>query len=155
MQNPFKRLTDELFELGQTTKKAFVRDVVKGVPKTVVGQVAGTENNKSNEASNPSNSNKMDQGTSMADPITGKPVPSKRALSDLKNAVSQLQMQKLQKVREELAKQRNKIPDEQAVSKDGVGPQVVSENKKSDEAVRRAVQSSETTGEHKGSAGAG
>jgi hypothetical protein len=161
INNPFKRFTDEFFELGKTVKKSVVDDVVKGIPKTMVQQVGaqvggmnsgGDQIGQMLEQGNQTNS----QGKKAPDPITGKPVPSKRVLSDLKNAVAQLSMKKLQQVREELDKQRNKVSDDKAPPKEGIGPQVKTEEKKQDDgAVARMLKSFNQTGEFKGSAGGG
>ena len=168
MNNPFKRVTDELFEFGQSTKKAFVRDVVKGIPKTAVGQLVGGEQN-GNDTSNQSSESTDDTlvneqvvtkpkkaASDKTDPTTGKLPPSKRVLSDLKNAAAQLQMQKLQQVREELAKQRNKVSEEEGKKVSESGPEVkVSDKKLDDGAVARTLRASSQTGEFKGSTGAG
>lgn len=165
MNNPFKRVTDEIFELGQSTTKSLVNDVVKGIPKAAAGQLASSPNDNSNlqqnESADRSASNEQINSKPNApkktDPITGKPAPSKRVLTDLKNAAAQLQMQKLQQVREELAKQRNKNMDaNNSPATPTAGPEVKTADKKLDDgAVARTLRASGQTGEFKGSAGGG
>jgi hypothetical protein len=145
--NPLGDVGDKLFELGQETGKKFVRDVVKGVPKSAKGQIfdQGNQGNK-------------DKQSKKTDPVTGKPIPSKKALTQLTQATAQLQQAKLQKVREELDKQRLKVADNkqklapiEAAKTAGKGPVMAEpgeqEKAPPPEAVTATLRGSKSTGE--------
>lgn len=152
MDNPLSDVSDKLFELGQETGKKFVRDVVKGVPKSAKGQITGPADAKAiaGEA-------RQDQ-TKKVDPVTGKPVPTKKMLTQLTQAMAQLQQTKLQKVREELEKQRLKVTGEKqklapieskkAAGKGPVMPEPgETEKAPPPEAVTATLRGSKSTGE--------
>jgi len=163
MNNPLRRFTDELFELGQNVGRTFVRDVVKGIPnaaKTQVSNSAGTTDSSSNSGEEkveqkPKPVNQTNSQKPTIDPTTGKPPPSPKMLTELKNKVDQLEKVELEKVRQELAKQRDRIPDEKLPQQQGVGPELKVEEKKPDDAVTKLLNASRETGEYKGSAGGG
>ncbi len=78
------------------------------------------------------------------DPITNKPVPTKKVLTQLTQATKQLQQTKLQKIREELDKQRLKItPPEKKL-------EMEQKKKLVDDAVSKTLRNSQSTGEVRG-----
>lgn len=87
------------------------------------------------------------------DPMTGKPVPSKKMLTQLTQQTAQLAQVRLKKVREELAKQRLKV-NELASAKDTAGeagPEVKHEEAKpKEDAIAKTLKGSKSTGEFKG-----
>jgi hypothetical protein len=151
MNNSFSDAGDQIFELGQHVAKKFVKDVVKGVPQTAKQQIAGDSSSNQTAKDNlPVNDKKQ---TKKTDPITGKPPPSKQALSQLTQATKQLQMQKLQKVREELEKQRLKVTgaDSAKAPTGQAGPEIPETKKPSqDDAVAKTMRNSQSTGESRG-----
>ena len=74
------------------------------------------------------------------DPITNKPKPSKKMLTQLTQATAQLQQAKLKKIREELDKQRLKIipPEKKAA---------LEAKKEKFDVVAQTLKNSESTGE--------
>lgn len=86
------------------------------------------------------------------DPITNKPVPTKKVLTQLTQATKQLQQTKLQKIREELDKQRLKVTDQKAKpTQPGQGPELSAEKPKpADDAVQKTLRNSQSTGESRG-----
>jgi hypothetical protein len=137
MNNSFSDAGDQLFELGQHTGKKFVKDVVKGVAKSAKNQIVGEQKPVD------------DKPKKNIDPTTNKPVPSKKMMTQLTQATAQLQMQKLQKVREELDKIRLKVTDEKPLAgKPGAGPEMpVVKAKPQDDAVAATIRNSKSTGE--------
>jgi hypothetical protein len=134
---------DQAFELGQDTARKFVKDVVKGVPKSAKSQIIGPADAKA-VAGEASDKNKK------TDPTTGKPVPSKKVLSQLTQATAQLAQTKLKKIREELDKQRLKTsgPASADASARQAGPQVPTEKPKpKDDVVAQTLKASKSTGE--------
>lgn len=154
--NPIGQFTDEFVELGQDTAKKFVSDVVKGVPKAAKAQITGKPSQDGN--------NTLQSGDRKSDkviddkvsPVTGKPVPSQKVLTQLVQATNQLQMAKLKKLREDLEKQRLKtnVPDSAKASAGEAGPELPPEKKKSvDDIVQQTLKNAGSTGEFKAGAG--
>lgn len=75
------------------------------------------------------------------DPVTGKPVPSKKALAQLTQAVAQLQQAKLKKIREELEKQR--LPSAAPEKKQ----EELEAKKKSFDVIAQTLKNAKSTGE--------
>lgn len=153
MNNSFSDAGDQLFELGQSTAKKFVKDVVKGVPKAAKQQITGDDKNYQDiKDSSPQQDKKQVKNT---DPVTGKPPPTKKMLTQLTQATSQLQMQKLQKVREELDKIRLKVTDEkqklapgESAKSTGQGPEMPEEKpKEQGDVVATTLRNAQSTGE--------
>ncbi|MCL4398146.1 hypothetical protein M1403_03960 [Patescibacteria group bacterium] len=137
MDNPLRQVTDEMGELGKDTAKTFVRDVVKGVPKSIKTQVVGqTIDNGSGTADK-----KQDTRNKKMDPVTGKPIPTKKALTQLTQATAQYQKTKLQKLREEFDKM--KLPSATPEKKQ----EELIAKKKSFDVVAQTLKSAESTGE--------
>lgn len=144
MQGVVDDFGNAVFELGQSTAKKFVRDVIKGIPQTAKGQIIGSQQKGSEEAVGQSVSGKK------LDPVTGKPPPSPKILSQLTQATAQLAQAKLKRVREELEKQRLKITGENQVksSQPGQGPEIPPEKPKpKDDVIAKTLKSSKSTGE--------
>lgn len=142
MNNPLGDFTDEFVELGEDTGKKLVRDVVKGIPQTIKQQLTRP----------------MTDEDKKTDPTTGKPVPTKKILTQLTQATAQLQQTKLKKIREELDKQRLKVTDEkqklapiESKKTAGQGP-IMPESAETDkapqpDAVAATMRNSKSTGE--------
>lgn len=152
---------EQALELGQTIKKSVAQDLIKGIPQTAKQQVVGGSGHlpagqvgQSAVSSERQVENKINK---TSDPVTGKPTPSKKALTQLSDAANRLQMTKLQKIRGELEKQRLKKADSGkglAASEEHIGPNVKVQEKKLDPgAVARTLKQSQSTGEFKGSVG--
>lgn len=86
------------------------------------------------------------------DPVTGKPTPSKKMLTQLNQQVAQLSQMRLKKVREELEKQRLKVaqPASAKAPAGQAGPEIKLEEKKPDDIVVKTLKGSKSTGEFKG-----
>lgn len=159
MNSPISDLTDKGFEQVEDVVKIVKRDVVKGIPQNIKQQIAGTKD-EAKDNSSETKDEKEDKGGKKSgkisvDPVTGKPIPSKKVLSDLTKATAQLQTAKIKKVREELEKQRLKTSPKGAgeQGKEGTGPQIPEipeEKKPKPEAVTNALRGSKETGEFKG-----
>lgn len=156
ISNPIGQFTDEFVELGQDTAKKFVSDVVKGIPRAAKTQITGKPIQDT--------SNVPQSGDKKADrvvddkvsPVTGKPVPSQKILTELVQATNQLSLAKLKKTREELAKIRLKVsvPDSAKASAGEAGPELPAEKKKSvDDIVQQTLKNAGSTGEFKAGAG--
>ena len=81
------------------------------------------------------------------DPVTGKPVPSKKILTQLNQQVAQLAQMRIKKVREELAAQRLKVekpPFARAVG----GASEGQADKPKDDIIARVLKASKSTGEY-------
>lgn len=136
MDNSFSDAGDQLFELGQSVKKKFVKDVVKGVAQSAKNQIVGAAEDKQK-----------------VDPMTNKPVPTKKMMTQLTQATKQLQQTKLQKIREELDKQRLKVTgaDSAKASSSQAGPEIpVTKKPSTDDAVSKTLRNSQSTGEARG-----
>lgn len=165
---------DEFGEVLHAVKKDTtkgVKNFAKGIVQSVAGQVTGGPTNFSSSDASSMPTREMPTKGDLAkieqiagqknnaqnkkiDPVTGKPIPSKPMLKHLQNAVQQLQISRLQKLREELAKQRMKINDGQ--KGEGTGPEIKStmdKNKPKPGAVQKMLQQSGETGEMKGGVG--
>lgn len=159
MDNVISDITDEMGEIGRDAGKKFVKDVVKGVPKAAKKQVVGTNTgNQTQDAGVGMQDKTQDAGSAKMpldaargkDPVTGKPVPSKKVLSDLKNATTQVAQMKLKQIREELEKQRLKIQEQPpfAEASEGHGPEVPAEPEKpKEDVVAMTLKQSKSTGE--------
>ncbi len=135
MNNPLGNFADEAGEVIKDT----TRDIVVEAKKQVLG--------------------KKDKDNKKQDPVTGKPVPSKKALTQLTQATAQLQFAKLKKVREELEKQRLKTTSEkqklapiESNKAVGKGPAIASSEAEGEkapppEAVTATLRGSKSTGE--------
>lgn len=134
MNNPLGNFADEAGEVIKDT----TRDIVVEAKKQVLG--------------------KKDKDNKKQDPVTGKPVPSKKALTQLTQATAQLQFAKLKKVREELEKQRLKVADNkqklapiESAKTAGKGPVMAEpgeqEKAPPPEAVTATLRGSKSTGE--------
>ena len=128
MHNPLGNFTDEVGEVAKDT----VRDIFVEGKKQVLGKKDKKDNRKQ-------------------DPVTGKPVPTKKSLTQLSQAASQLQLAKLQKVREELETQRLKVNSEPASAKalaGAAGPEIPkSKGLPKDDVLKQNLRNSESTGE--------
>lgn len=145
MDNPLGGFKDEVEEVVEYSKKKVVNDVAKGILKSAQNQVFGEKKHQEDK-------------TKKVDPTTGKPVPTKKILTQLTQATAQLQQAKIKKLREELDKQRLKITDEkqklapiESAKTIGHGPivQESSEQEKGPppEAVQATLRNSKSTGE--------
>jgi len=81
------------------------------------------------------------------DPVTGKPVPSKKIVAQLAAQTAQIAQMRMKKVREELEKQRLKVSPPASVSPAAGGGEV---KKPKDNAVAVTLKGSKSTGEFKG-----
>lgn len=159
MKQVLNDLSEQAAELGQTIKKSVVQDLIKGIPKTAKQQITGVQDQIQVQGETVDNKAIKTNKTSKLknnDPVTGKPIPSKKVITQLADATKRLRLTKLQKIREELEKQRNKVKDEQGKAANGqqTGPEVKVEDKKLDPgAVARTLKQSQSTGEMKGSVG--
>lgn len=151
MDNPLSDLVDTAFEQVEHTGKAVKRDLVKGVPLAAKQQIMGSDDSKPGEVNKNNKVNEDNKSNKKIDPVTGKPIPSKRALSDLKNATAQMAQMKLKKIREELEKQRMKITDEQRKKMEQgktPGPEIpVEPEKPKEDVVAKVLKASKSTGE--------
>lgn len=155
MDNVIRDVTDEMGELVKDTGKKFVRDVVKGVPQTAKQQIVGNSNannaNNAGTAGEINKDNKNNKSNKKVDPVTGKPVPSNRVLSDLKNATAQIAQMKLKQIREELEKQRLKVRDQKSGSsgQPAQGPEIpVEKEKPKEDVIAKTLKQSKSTGEY-------
>lgn len=115
MDNPLGNFTDEVGEV--------VKDVAKGIALEAKKQVVGKEGKNK-------------------DPVTGKPIPTKKALTQLSQATAQLVDMKMKKVREELEKQRLKRGNETA------GPEVPkAKSLPKDDVIAQNIRNAKSTGE--------
>lgn len=171
MKQIISDISEQMAELGQSTKKSFINDVIKGIPKAAKQQIMGQQVKVGNDqvdvgSSQENKDNKANKTikASNNDPITGKPAPTKKTLTQLTEAEDKLKAVKLQRIREELARQRIKTKNEPADANPPAGragamagetgPQVKIEEKKPDPgAVARTLKQSQQTGEFKGSVG--
>ncbi len=119
-------MSDFKDELGEAAK-----DMVKIAKKQILSKTSQT-----------SQTNQTPQ-TDKKDPITGKPVPSKRVLSDLKNATAQVAQMKLKQIREELEKQRLKTKEAGPSSAEAPEGQ----RKPKEDAIAKTLKQSKSTGE--------
>lgn len=135
--NPIGDFTDEIVDSVEYMAKSAKKQITGPAPQTAKNQNDVTDQ-------------KPDQKAAKIDPMTGKPIPTQKTLSQLSQATNQLQMAKLKKIREELDKMRLHITEKGA--KPG---EIVEEPKKKpvDDAVARTLKSSSQTGEFKGAAG--
>ncbi len=117
ISNPIRQFTDE-----------FVEEVVRGIPRTAKKQIFGT---------------KPDDKISKT---TGKPIPSKKVLTQLTQAANQLRLAKLQKTREDLARMRLKTDEKKPLTE-------IQKNKKIDNIVEQTLKNAGSTGEFKAGAG--
>ena len=145
MDNVISDVTDEMGELARDTGKKFVRDVVKGIPQTAKKQIAGDQTSQSGDAGD-----MAQDKTRLPDPVTGKPIPTKKVLSDLKNATAQVAQVKLKQIREELEKQRLKTsqPADAKARAGEAGPEVPQEPEKpKEDVIAKTLKQSKSTGE--------
>ncbi|MBI4099816.1 hypothetical protein HY440_02310 [Candidatus Microgenomates bacterium] len=132
--NPISDFTDEVFEQ--------VEDMGKIAKKQITAKPQSDTSNTSDA------SNKSDK---KVDPVTGKPVPSKKIVTQLNQQVAQLAQMRIKKVREELEKQRLKTSSQQTAASGQPGPEVKQEEKKKEEdSVAKTLKASKSTGEFKG-----
>lgn len=151
MKNPLPKITDEVGEFIKDSGKAAVREV-KDFGKVAKTQISGQPG--SGDSGSQVQEKRSDSASDKKDPVTGKPVPTKRQLTDLKTQTAQLQLAKLKKVRDDLAQQRLKVSGQQQTTQDGTGPEVKQEDKKpKDDAVKNTLKGSKSTGEFKGLVG--
>lgn len=122
--------------IGQFTDE-FVEQVVKGVPREAKTQIFGSKPNEK-----------------ISD-VTGKPVPTKKALTQLSQATDQLQAIKLKKMREELARMKLQVTENKSLAgKEGQGPEMPTEKpKKHDNIVEQTLKNARSTGEIRGGGG--
>lgn len=139
MDNPLSDLGDKAFEQLEHTVGTVKRDIIKGIPQTAKQQIAGTADK----------TRSLDAARDKKDPVTGKPVPSKKILTQLTQATAQLAQAKLKKVREELARQ--KLKTSQTAQTSQVGPEIKEETPKpKEDIVAKTLKGSKSTGEFKG-----
>ncbi len=121
-----------------------LEDLTRVVKKQIVAKPQQSDASNTSDVS--------DKSDKKVDPTTGKPVPSKKMLTQLNQQVVQLAQMRLKKVREELEKQRLKTDSTKPTGE--AGPEIKPEAKKpQDDAVQKALQSSKSTGEFKGAIG--
>ena len=85
------------------------------------------------------------------DPVTGKPIPSKKMVTQQAQQTAQIAQMRMKKVREELEKQRLKVTAAPVGTPAGqAGPEIKQEQPKQDDAVQKALKASKSTGEFKG-----
>lgn len=77
------------------------------------------------------------------DPVTGKPVPSKKILTQLNQQVAQLAQMRIKKVREELEKQRLKVSSQQTADSGQARPEI----KQKEDVISKVLKASKSTGE--------
>lgn len=169
MQQIVSDLSEQMAELGQSAKKSFINDLVKGIPKAAKQQIFGStaagnsqqqqsadgnqplQSESSKDGKNGKNSNQSKSGDDKKSPVTGAPVPSKQVLTQLTDAVDKLEAVKLKKIREELTKQRNKVKDPSTSSGQVAGQTgseiPVEKNKLNPNAVTDTLNKSRQTGE--------
>ncbi len=166
MNNPFSDFTEVGFEQLRDTGKKIKQDLVKGVPAAIKQQLTqkpmGNQGSLGDQGSGgdegvggmEKNAKQKPPGTKI-DPVTGKPIPSKKMLTHLSDAAAKVRLQKLQQVRKQLEEQRLKITEEGA-KKDmlvgtapGQGPamKVETKPKLKDDAVAKTLRKSQSTGE--------
>lgn len=123
MNNPISQFTDEIVEQ------------VEDLPKVVKKQIQNSNLPQDQQ----SKDKKVDD---KKDPVTGKPIPSKKALTQLNQATAQLAQARLKKLREDLDKQRLKITKKEENPSDS--PEVA---KPKDDIVAQTLKNSKSTGE--------
>lgn len=157
--------SDAAFEQVEHTTKTFKQQVVKGIPQAAKTQISRTQKSQTKDATRGINDEIQDSGkriqdkkkaagSQKIDPITGKPVPSKKVLNDLSMKIASLSAARIKRVREELEKQRLKTESRsQAIgaSEKTTGPEVetVPEKPKED-VIAKTLKGSKSTGEFKG-----
>lgn len=153
INNPLGDFGDKAFEQLEDVKNTAVREV-KSLPKAVKSQVAGPSDNQMSIATgNEVRDKKQDPSGKKMDPVTGKPVPSKKLLTQITTATAQVAMSRLKSLREELAKQRLKTEAvQEGKAKEGeAGPEIKKEEPKpKEDAISKMLKASKSTGEAKG-----
>lgn len=91
-----------------------------------------------------------DQKKTNVDPVTGKPIPSKKVLSHLTQATAQLAQMRLKKLREDLDKQRLKVAAQKPGDQPQAGPALPEKPVEKDDAIQKTLKASKSTGEFKG-----
>jgi hypothetical protein len=141
MNNPLGDFTDEIVESVEYMAKSAKKQITGPAPQASKSQ-DDTADKKADQ--------KPDPKAAKTDPMTGKPVPTQKTLSQLAQATNQLQMAKLKKLRDEFDKMKLQMTEKGA--KPGE-PVEEPEKKPPDDAVARTLKSSSQTGEFKGAAG--
>jgi hypothetical protein len=128
MNNPLGNFADEAGEAVKETTKSILVEAKKQV-------LAKTDDQKDGKK---------------VDPTTNRPIPTKKVLTQLTQATTQLQQARLKKVREELEKQRLKVTDKDQIKKgqQGAGPDMpVEKPKQDDDVVATTMRNASQTGE--------
>lgn len=120
------------------TGKKVVKNVVRGAAQSVKGQIAGKQIGNVDQVGQVDRT--QDKGSKKIDPVTGKPIPSKKVLLQLNQQVAQLAQMRMKKVREELEKQR--LPVKQVEQE-----KQVEQVKEKEDVVSRVLKASKSTGE--------
>lgn len=156
--NPLGDFGEKAFEQLEDVKNTAVREV-KSMPKVAKSQIQGSpvqtnDTNQTQETRDLKQDKNKVTGDKKIDPITGKPVPSKKMLSQLSQATAQVARMKMKKIREELEKQRLKVGNDQQVEnskKQDTGPEIkLGSAKPKDDIVQKTLKASKSTGEIKG-----
>ncbi len=165
--NNFSSFGDEIGETLVEQGGKAVKNVVGGAAQAVKQQVFDntqqTQGNETQDTSSGIQEKEIETGSGKRsdsaqgkkiDPVTGRPVPSKKMLTQLNQQVAQLAQARIKKVREELEKQRLKVtgqPSSVTGQKDGPGPEVKEEPEKpKEDAVAKTLKAAKSTGEFKG-----
>ena len=141
MNNPFSDFSEMAAEQGRSTVKKVVQEV-KSVAKIAKQQVGGQPKNLGDKGDMGDKGDGGNVGLEMTekiDPVTGKPIPSKQAVSKIAQLADQLRIRDSERVRQELEKIRNSFLTEQknlAGAAPGQGPEIkqTPEDKKPKEA---------------------
>lgn len=136
MDNPLGDFRDEAVEQLEGVKK-IVKQQVLDNPKPPPTDEKGIPPVK-------------DAKKTKVDPVTGKPIATKKVLTQLSQATTQLAQIRLKKLREDLDKQRLKVSTQKLGDKAQGGPPIPDKPIKKDDAVSQTLKASKETGEFKG-----
>jgi len=147
MNNTIPNFGEETGEILLETGKKVIKNVTKGTVQAVKAQITGKQVGDVDQVDQTTKT----QDNKKIDPVTGKPIISKKTLAQLNQQVAQLAQMRIKKVREELEKQRLKIQgtEKRAQGKEGTGPEVpaVPEEPKED-VISKVLKASKSTGEY-------
>ncbi len=159
MDSPLGDLSDKAFEQLEDVKNTAIREA-RSLPKTIKQQVFESPRR------NPLPDEKGSPGQKDVDPVSGKPVPSRKVVNQIAQATAEVAKARIKKLREELDKQKLKTSEKKKVvlsplesaKKAGIGPEIPEtetgpERDKKDKAVETTLKGSKSTGEYKGIVG--
>lgn len=131
---------DEAGERLLETGKKVVGNIARGAARSVKGQITGKQVGDVNQVGRVDQGNIRDKTDRKVDPVTGKPTPSKKVLTQLSQQVAQLAQMRMKKVREELEKQRLKVKQVEQEKQ-------VEQVKEKEDVIARVLKASKSTGE--------